>query len=917
MLLNVSPAYLYYNDSIQRVNDIHKPYFLAFLPSDMKADKAFDKLKQEMTDDDRVVGFGDIQRYDSFWNPNIQRDAIKVFTRHPGLVPETSDKVFNLGFYTAEHDIPYHERVLTDLAASDQWIFDTQGRHEKLKALIYDIELTKYTEMKHAPIDIIGYSEVALTYSGSKNLENEEFLFDISDIPEPSEDVHQLISEDEDQEIKNLIAFSEKVMNADIISGHNILGFDNMKVCERISHFMQKISVLSKNEIQPLKKFTERYTRDDHVFYFGVANNVTLFYPSSFDTYHAARKFYNLNQYSLEGVVSFLNLGVENRLHLAPEEMKLDDRTLLYNRQDIIEEVRVFLSLVQQGLPLAFTTGMPFDMLFSSGAVKMWDFMAIIRAAYHKKIMPALCKTYEIAKKIDTYGKTKREIVTETRRQNGTSKELMRVIKYGEEMPDWVEYPFLIYDKEHKSIAYHFPGGMTIKPDSEAYSDYIPWYDVTIADVGAMYPTILRAINAGADTVRLTTEGTPDDWVWLKKIPERLLVDIKPVCRDGEEEFIDKGLLIGVNIDEKPGVVNLAMKGLMGFINNIKKEMNEKEGRERRILKMMYQSLKAARNAGTHGILSAPMVSCRQFNLWGAALITTMGQQILYDTLKTLESNNARVVYGDTDGIYVGCSRSASHAFRAVLQAPPGESTWIVEPYEVEKIIEYCNDKWRRKLKYDDFELEIEKHDGMIFVKHKNYLIFDAKDNAVQMTTKGNNFKGSDKPNIARIVLDDIMKVVLMDNLEWTDENEARERVKESIMKITLDKVKDLDIETFGMDAFSLVQSVQPSRSYKPNPNGSMSVYGQRAAALEQLLGRIGARRKFQFVITKKPLPGVKNPTKSGIKPIHYMYPIELIKNREEIDMEWYKDMIKNFIQGAFGLSAIEDSKQCGLDQWM
>ena len=205
----------------------------------------------------------------------------------------------------------------------------------------------------------------------------------------------------------------------------------------------------------------------------------------------------------------------------------------------------------------------------------------------------------------------------------------------------------------------------------------------------------------------------------------------------------------------------------------------------------------------------------------------------------------------------------------------------------------------------------------MIFVKHKNYLIFDVENGRVSMTTKGNNFKGSDKPHIARIILEDIMMDVLRENLEWDNEEEARRKVKESIMKITLEKVKNMDMEKFGMDAFTLVQSVQPSGRYKPNPDGSPSVYGERAAALERLIGNISVRRKFKFVVTKKPLPGVKNPTKSGIKPIHYMYPLELLKDRDELDMEWYKEMIKNFVRGAFGLADLEGHKQYGLDRWM
>ena len=65
---------------------------------------------------------------------------------------------------------------------------------------------------------------------------------------------------------------------------------------------------------------------------------------------------------------------------------------------------------------------------------------------------------------------------------------------------------------------------------------------------------------------------------------------------------------------------------------------------------------------------------------------------------------------------------------------------------------------------YSDFELEAEKHDAMIFVKHKNYLIFDSKDGKIEMNTKGNNFKGSDKANIARKILETIMLNTLKEN---------------------------------------------------------------------------------------------------------------------------------------------------------
>ena len=916
LLLNASPNYLYWQGKIQPVEEMHSPYFIVIPPSNINVIDARNKIIREIGDDNRIKKIGEIEEYTSFWNPSIKRKVFKVYTKHPSNVPEMSDKVFRMGFYTAEHDIPYHERVLTDLASDGIWIFDTGGDEKKVKVLIYDIEMTKYGSERNVPIDIIGFAKLAISFASNKNLEKEEFFFEIRELPD-EENVQQLVSHDEHEEIKNLLKFLEIVSNSDIIAGHNILGFDNIEIYRRIRDLMASSSILSKDEIIKFKDFLDKFIRKDQSFHFGVANDVAIFYPSTFDTFHASRKFYALDDYSLEGITNFLGVGIENRLHLSPGEMAIDEKTLKYNEQDVIEEIRVFLKLVQQGLPLAFITGMPFELLFSSGATKMWDYMAMIRAKYHRKLMPPLCRVYDIAKKIGKYGSSKKEIVEKVRRE-GASKEIMRIVKYGEEMPDWVEYPFLIYDEKNNDIAYHFPGGMTIKPDRDANSHFVPWYKVIVADVGAMYPTILRAINAGADTVRLAkNDEIPDDWVWLKKISDKFLEEIKPIYREGKEEFIDRGILIGVKISKEPGVVNLAMKGIMNFIDKIKKEMKRKTGKEKQILSMMYQSLKAARNAGTHGILSAPTVSCRQFNLWGAALITTKGQQILYDTLKTLEKEGARVVYGDTDGIYVACSSSASKKLREALGKNEKGEKWIIEPSKVYGIIEYCNKKWRERLNYENFELEAEEHEAMIFVKHKNYLIFDVENGKVKMITKGNNFKGSDKPDIARIVLKDIMLETLKENLEWEDEEEARKRVKESIMKITMEKVKEIDIEKFDLDAFTLVQSVQPHDRYKPNPDGSPSVYGERAAALEKLVGKINFRRKFRFVITKKPLPGIRYPSKSGVKPIHYMYPVELLKDRDQIDMEWYREMIKNFIQGAFGLPSLERCKQYGLDRWM
>lgn len=919
MLLNSSQRYLYWKGSVQPVSDVHSPYFLAFSPNlKEKRKELIKKWKNDEFDGkSNIKDIGEIEEYKSFWNPEIKRKVFKVYTTHSYLVPEVSDSLFKMGFYTAEHDIPYKERVLTDLASRGTWLFDSKGKEKKLRIMTYDIETTQYEEgATNIPIDIIGYSTFDLPFYSRKNLDGEEFDFEIVENPvwDVDAEVTQLVSHDIDEEVENLCKFCKELGKVDIISGHNILGFDNLQIYDRINNL--KKNRLSKNEMDVFNQFLKKYSWREQTFHFGSPSNAAIFYPSSFDTYPAARKFYSLNDYSLKALAPFLDINVEGRIYLSPSQMKLDARTIKYNRQDVLEQLGVTMNLIQRALPLAFVTGMPFEELLTTGTTKMWDWMAMIRAANSKKIMPAICKVFSISKEIIDQNLSSKEEIVEKVRKEGAGKELTRLAKYGEEMPDWVEYPFIIYDKTTRDIAYHFPGGMTIKPDRDAHSHFIPWYHVIVADVGAMYPTILKAVNAGADTVRIAKKGEePDEWIWLKRIPSKFLDRVE--WKEARKPF--EGIMMGIKVSREPGVVNMAMSGIMNSINKIKKEMKKKEGEERNKLRMIYQSLKGARNAGTHGILSAPTVSCRQFNLWGASLITTKGQQILGDSLKILKGKKIRVVYGDTDGIYLACSSSASEKIRDALhtKAGNGGNGWLTPPQLVIDAIDFCNKKWRKELGYQQFELEAEEHDAMIFVKHKNYLIFDAIDGEIKMIAKGNNFKGSDKPDIARIVLKEIMLRVLKENLEWNDEEEARENIKKSIKRETEESVSNLDLSKVDLEDLILVQSVQPSNRYKPNSDGSISVYGERTRALEKLVGKIRARRKFKFVVTKKALPGIKNPTKSGVKPIGYMYPLEVLENEGEIDLEWYKEMVKNFVKGAFGLGEISDMEQQGLDGWM
>ena len=827
MLLGISPEYLYFHGRKPKpVSDSHRPYFLAFCQKNSDVYSArkelIKKLEDNKSEEDvlsKIENVGEIEEYRSFWDFDENKKIFKIFSKKSYFVPEISDYLFFYhGLYTAEHDIPYHQRALVDLAADNKaWVFDTNGEKKKLKILVYDIETTKYEEGKtNIPIDIIGFSDFNLTLKTEKNLENERFSFDILDCPSNWQDINveQLVSHDVDEEIENLYCFCKKTMQYDIISGHNILGFDNLLIFSRINGIIKNHQEnLSNDQKKTFQLFTGKYSRIDKSFHFGTHSEALQFYPCSLDTYLGVRKFYSfLNEFSLKAVAPFLGIKIKDRIVLIPSQMKLDDKTLKYNKHDVQEQTGVTLSLIQQALPLAFTTCMPFDMLFSSGAVNMWDHMSLIRGKLQKKIMPPICRVMSISQALlrdFNSCKTRDEIVKQAKqKKEQLSKDFTRVVKYGDEMPKWMEDPYVIYNEkakvEDERLNYHMPGGMTIKPDKDANSHFVPWWYVVVADVGAMYPTILRALNIGADTVRLANSNEhPDDWIWLKKISKQFLDNRDVLYREITEDdsFADKGYMLGVKIDKKPGVVNCAMTGIMSMIAGIKNELNEvkKSGDKQELqrLKMMYQSVKGARNAGTHGILSAPGVSGRQFNLWGAAAITTKGQMILADTLNFLEKENIRVVYGDTDGIYLGCSRSVGNIpnFSKALgvNVVGDEKNWITHPDVALKAIQECSQRWQRDLDYPGFELEPELHDGMIFVKHKNYLIFDSKNNAVEMVTKGNNFKGSDKADIARKALNNIMIGVLKENPYWDDEEKARKAVRNSIVNKTKEVIRALD----------------------------------------------------------------------------------------------------------------------------
>lgn len=1424
VLLGLSNEYAYFKGRPpQPLRSFHDPWFWAVPDESEDPTKARERIVKAWESRkgsaayggeglhplEEIKGIGPLTQVKSFTDFGKLRNAFPVHAKKSYKVPDISEELFsNHGLFTAEHDIPYQQRACIDMAAGTYtgldgktappaWVFDTGGEKTKLKILVYDIETTQFSlgSKKLPPIDMLGWAEFEIAYRASKDIDKEEFHFELVDDPPDwrTVEVHQDIAHNEDEEVKLLLQFCRRVPGYDIISGHNILSFDNREVYDRIQRLLEgngSARTLSPNENRVFVEFAGqqkqrvpgKWAAQDRTFTFGQQAETVNLHPTSLDTYHAARRFFFfLDDFTLKRLAPFLGVEIPGRVYLSPTDLKLDDpQTALYNKHDVMEQVGCTSRLLAQALPLAFTTGWTFEELLTGGNVRMWDHMGMIRAARARKLAPATVRARGFASTVlNELGSqvSKERIWTHARQrmkdpsQAQRLKEFYRVAKYGPEMPDWAELPHVIVnpkalqqrqeareegvddeDDEEEYLGYSIPGGMTLHPQALG-SHFVPWWHVVTADVGAMYPTILRALNVSADTVRLARKGeTPDGWVWVYKIVDEFKNDPRWVIRaPGPEESYaqaGQGLMIGIKKNPEPGVTALAMKGVMGIAARVKKQLGDakKSGKmskpEIERLQMMYASLKANRNAGTHGQMLAVGVSCRGFNLWAGGEITTVGQRILADVQVTLKQHNARVIYGDsvagdrsvvvkdpagrirvipiqdlyrlgnsghpwhgkeavrmkgwqalsmetdgvahspewrsitrviqhrtkkmlyrvaqpegatvctedhsimaerdgviqrtrpqemaganlvrvrcppnplkapidlveyleplaaelekqlgpprrggkvnpgrrfgfdeewiwfstvkkpqkklrrfiepgssecaalcrllgayvsegsvnwgkrqgasiansdgawlkriqvdvntifsglaagivesdrrelreivlkdgtvslykdrtlklqltnklaalffwalggkgsggkqvpdflfnlpsyhqgeflemavagdgspvtdprytarhrrenfsytttserlaaglsvlmsqmgydyglrrdpkrgfhvlftrgskrpgrpvrcepvsgtgfvydlevegthtfvdayggillhnTDGLYIGCSKSALNfpetAQTLGLEYSPGpRDSWYILPDEAEEAIQVANKQIREYLNYEAFDLEAEHHDAMVFVVHKNYLIFDVKKGKLELVTKGNNFRGSDKAPIAQKLLAEIMRNALREVADWRSEEDAREALKASIKKWTREVVKGFDITKVDKADLTLVQIVQPANSYKANPDGSPSIWMKRAAALEKLTGeRLRASKKYRFVVCKEPLKGIEKPSKTGIKPLDYMWPVDSIPDDSAIDLAWYKDMMEKYIRGAFGFEDLEMHSQRGLDAWM
>ncbi|MCK4615157.1 MAG: DNA polymerase elongation subunit (family B), partial [Thermoplasmata archaeon] len=382
MLLNISNNYLYTDTEILPIRDFHNPYFLV-LGSEKERqllDRALGNGNEIL---DRIIEVGKVEDYISFSRPGKKIKVFKVYTDESRVVPAVSNHLFfQLGLFTAEHDIPYIQRAASDLAVEGKWLFDTKGKEKELRVLCYDIETPRFGTMgSSAPVEIIGFTEFDVSFSSYHDLDTEEFKFDLHDISGSweTDEPLQLQARGGHDEIDVITQFLKSVKNAHIISGHNILSFDNHYLNNRIKVYLDgREGVISRSDMRFLNEFRETYTRPENFFTFGRKSTGIHFYPISLDTYHAALRFYRfLNSFALKELAKFFDIRIYGREYIDLGDIGAVDweRLMRYNRHDVVEQAGVTRIMLQQTLPLAFSTGMPVEMLLSSGTTKVWDYM--------------------------------------------------------------------------------------------------------------------------------------------------------------------------------------------------------------------------------------------------------------------------------------------------------------------------------------------------------------------------------------------------------------------------------------------------------------------------------------------------------------------------------------------------------------
>jgi len=385
----------------------------------------------------------------------------------------------------------------------------------------------------------------------------------------------------------------------------------------------------------------------------------------------------------------------------------------------------------------------------------------------------------------------------------------------------------VIKDKKYR-------GGLVIEPEEGIH------FNVTVMDFASLYPSIIKVRNLSYETVRC-----PHDECKKNTIPDTN----HWVC------------------GKKNGMTSLLIGSLRDLRVNYYKSLSKSDTLtedQRQQYTVVSQALKVILNA-SYGVMGAEIFPL--YFLPAAEATTAIGRFIILQTIKKCEEADIKVLYGDTDSLFI--------------KNPTTE--------QIQRVIVGAK-------KDHGVELEVDKEYRYVVLssRKKNYL---GVTKSGKVDVKGLTGKKSHTPPFIRTLffelLDILSKVETMENFEQA-KNQFSIKIAEWAKKVEAKEIPLKDL------AFNVMISKAPSEYIKTVPQHI------RAAKLLESIREIKKGDIISYVkILNK--PGVK--------------PVEMVR-QDEVDSKKYMEFMESTldqITSSMGLdfdTILGKPKQTGLDQF-
>jgi len=385
----------------------------------------------------------------------------------------------------------------------------------------------------------------------------------------------------------------------------------------------------------------------------------------------------------------------------------------------------------------------------------------------------------------------------------------------------------VIKDKKYR-------GGLVIEPEEGIH------FNVTVMDFASLYPSIIKVRNLSYETVRC-----PHDECKKNTIPDTN----HWVC------------------GKKNGMTSLLIGSLRDLRVNYYKSLSKSDTLtedQRQQYTVVSQALKVILNA-SYGVMGAEIFPL--YFLPAAEATTAIGRFIILQTIKKCEEAGIKVLYGDTDSLFI--------------KNPTTE--------QIQRVIVGAK-------KDHGVELEVDKEYRYVVLssRKKNYL---GVTKSGKVDVKGLTGKKSHTPPFIRTLffelLDILSKVETIENFEQA-KNQFSLKIAEWAKKVEAKEIPLVDL------AFNVMISKAPSEYIKTVPQHI------RAAKLLESIREIKKGDIISYVkILNK--PGVK--------------PVEMAK-QNEVDSKKYMEFMESTldqITSSMGLdfdTILGKPKQTGLDQF-